>query len=318
VLAEAEPLAAQIGDRRLQIRAAYTAAYIRGWAEGDVGIAVEELRHALAIAEELDDRPLLIEGHFRTGTLLFNVGDLAGAEEEIVRVVTLGSELGSHRDEARATSMLAFIRYYRGAVDEGERLALQAREWLDRTCDSHLQIQNLRNMAKYALARDDAELAEQRLREALPLALESGGWLVIEVYRYLVETLVRQERVEDAVELLAFAARNVPEDDVYARAALLLAEAIAASASGEQSAATTSFTEALRLLEEQQLLLDLAEARIMLARSLRTFGDVAGARTELERARATFAGMGARTPLDEIDRELTALTEGAGSAGPLS
>ncbi|MGB2953522.1 MAG: hypothetical protein WBB74_09040, partial [Gaiellaceae bacterium] len=117
-------------------------------------------------------------------------------------------------------------------------------------------------------------------------------------------------------ELLAFAARNVPEDDTYARAALLLAEAIVATAGGEQGAATTSFTEALRLLEEQQLLIDLAEARIALARSLRTFGDVTGARTELERARATFTGMGARTLLDEIERELAVLTAGAGSAGP--
>jgi len=318
VLAEAEPLAVRIGDRRLQIRAAYTAAYIRGWAEGDAAAAVEALRKALVIAKELGDRPLQIEGHLRTGTLLFNVGELAAAEEELVRVVTLGSELGSHRDEARGTSMLAFVRYYRGDIDEAERLALQAREWLDRTRDSHLQIQNLRNLAKYALSRDEPELAEQHLREALPPALESGGWLVIELYRYLVETLVRQDQRDDAAELLAFAARNVPEDDPYARAALLLAEAIVATAGGEQSTAATAFSEALRLLEEQQLLTDLAEARVVLARSLRVFGDVAGARTELERARATFAGMGARTPLDEIDRELTLLTEGAGSAGSLS
>ena len=316
VLAEAEPLAAEIDDRRLQIRAAYTSAYVRGWAEGDVSLAVEELRRAGATAVELGDRALRIEGHFRTGALLFNVGDLAGAEEELARGVTLGSELGSHRDEARGTSSLAFIRYYRGDIEEAERLALQAREWLDRTCDSHVQIQNLRNMAKYALARDDPELAEQRLREALPVALESGGWLVIELYRYLVETLVRQGRLDDAADLLAFAARNVPEDDAYARAALLLAEAIVATAALEQAAATTSFAEALRLLEEQQLVIDLAEARIALARSLRTFGDVAGARTELERARATFAGMGARTLLDEIDRELAVLTAGAGGAGP--
>jgi tetratricopeptide (TPR) repeat protein len=214
--------------------------------------------------------------------------------------------------------MLAFIRYYLGDVDEAERLAVRTREWLDRTRDSYLQIQNLRNMAKYALARSDPELAEQRLRDALPLALESGGWLLIELYRYLVETLVRQHRLDDAVELLAFAARSVPEEDVYARAALLLAEAIVATERGEQATATTSFVEALRLLEEQQLQLDLAEARIALARSLRTFGDIAGARTELERARATLVGMGAQTLLAEIQRELALLTEGAGSAGPLS
>jgi tetratricopeptide (TPR) repeat protein len=174
--------------------------------------------------------------------------------------------------------MLAFIRYARGELEDAERLALQAHEWLDRTSDSYLQTQNLRNMAKYAFAHNDPELAERHLREALPLALESGGWLLIEIYRFLVEALVRQRRLEDAKELLAFAARNVPEDDAYARAALLLAEAIVASSAGEQAAATTAFAESLRLLEDQQLSLDLAEARVILARSLRSFGDLVGAR----------------------------------------
>ena len=141
---------------------------------------------------------------------------------------------------------------------------------------------------------------------------------MIEIYRYLAEALVRQDRLEDAGELLAFAARNAPEDDSYARAALLLAEALVAAAGGEQAAASTSFAEALRLLEEQQLLIDLSEARVALAHALRSFGDTAGARTELERARATFVRMDARLLIGEIDEELAALAEGAGSAGPLS
>ena len=55
-------------------------------------------------------------------------------------------------------------------------------------------------------------LAEQRLREALPIALELGGWLVIDTYRYLVELLVRQERIDEARELLRVrAARRHPQ-----------------------------------------------------------------------------------------------------------
>ena len=90
------------------------------------------------------------------------------------------------------------------------------------------------------------------------------------------------------------------------------------TAGNEQAASTMSFAEALRLLEEQHLMIDLAEARIALARSLRAFGDASGARTELERARATFARMDARTLLDEIDHDLAVVTEEAGRAGPLS
>jgi len=139
---------------------------------------------------------------------------------------------------------------------------------------------------------------------------------VIELYRLLAEVMLRQRNLDEARDLVAFAGRNVPEEDVYARAALLLSEGSVAAAGGEQATAATAFAEALRLLEEQQLTIDLAEARISLARALRGFGDVLGARTELERARTAFARMEASGLVDVIDRELGEL-EGARHAGSL-
>jgi hypothetical protein len=53
-----------------------------------------------------------------------------------------------------------------------------------------------------------------------------------------------------------------------------------------------------------------------LGRSLHALGDVTGARTELERARALFARIGATTRRDAIDRELAELVEGPATAGP--
>jgi class 3 adenylate cyclase/tetratricopeptide (TPR) repeat protein len=316
-LAEAGDIAASTGDRRLEIRVAYESAYLEAWFEASAQAAVDETREALALAEQVDDRALRIEGHMRLGSLLVNLGRLSDAADQLERCIELASEMGSFRDEARATSMLGFVRYYTGDVAEAERLALQALEWLERTCDSHLQIQNLRELARYAIGRGDLENAEERLRAALPLVLEGGGYLVVEIYRYLVETLVLQGRLEDAKELLAFAARNIPEEDPYARAAFLVAEALVATVGGEQTTAATSFAEALRLLEEQQLHIDLAETRIELARSMRTFGDEAGARAELERARGAFTRMGAGTIVAAIDAELAGLAEGAGVTGPL-
>jgi hypothetical protein len=92
---------------------------------------------------------------------------------------------------------------------------------------------------------------------------------------------------------------------------------LVATAAGEQTAAATSFAEALRLLEEQQLHIDLAETRIELARAMRMFGDEAGARAELERARGGFSRMGAATIVAAIDSDLSELAERAGASGPL-
>jgi hypothetical protein len=53
-----------------------------------------------------------------------------------------------------------------------------------------------------------------------------------------------------------------------------------------------------------------------LGMALRAFGDVTGARAELERARAIFARIGAETRLRAIDAELAELVEGPARAGP--
>src|SRR5439155_5159457 len=109
--------------------------------------------------------------------LLFNVGELAGAEEQLSEAVRLASEVGSHRDEARSMSLLGFAKFYRGDLEEAERLARQALEWRERGSDSVLEVQNVRALAKYALVRGDSKEAERLLGEVLPLAIETGGWM---------------------------------------------------------------------------------------------------------------------------------------------
>jgi hypothetical protein len=88
------------------------------------------------------------------------------------------------------------------------------------------------------------------------------------------------------------------------------------AAAGDRSAATASFEAALRLLEEQQLPIELGEARLAFARTLGLFGEETGARIELERARAVFKRIDAQGLIAEIDRELDRLACGAGSPGP--
>jgi hypothetical protein len=90
------------------------------------------------------------------------------------------------------------------------------------------------------------------------------------------------------------------------------------TAEGQRPAADEAFAEALRVLGEQRLPLDLGEARLAHGRALRQLGDQAGAQEALNRARKDLAKMGARGLVAEIDRELAELTEGAGQAGPLA
>jgi class 3 adenylate cyclase/tetratricopeptide (TPR) repeat protein len=315
-LTEAQRLVSLAGDPRLRVRVAFVLNTFVADHSGEFEQVIENLRSAIVTADEINEPALVGEGHLRIASQLMR-HDLAAAETELVRCLELAEDLGSHRIEAEAASWLGWVAYYRGRPVEGERLSLQARKWFERTGDSYFQVQNLiSGLAIFALEDGRAEDAEVWLREALPIALQIGGWVVLKTYWHLVEALVAQDRLDDAREIVVFAARSVPEEEIHSRAWLLLAEALVATAAGESAAATAAFAEALRLLEELDWTLDVAEARFALGRSLRAFGDVTGARVELERARVTFVRVGADIRRDAIDHALAVIVVGPARAAP--
>ncbi len=315
-LLEAQRLADRADDPRLRARVAFVLNTFLGDYRGELEHVIEGLRTAIAIAEEIDDPALVAEGHLRVAALLMS-HDLASAQPELRRCLELAEDLGSHRIEAEATSWLGIVDYYRGEPAEAEQLCLQARTWFERTGDSYFQVQNIAHgLANFALQQGRPNDAERWLREALPTALQIGGWVVHYTYWHLVEALVAQGRLDDAREIAAFAARDVPEEDPQSRAWVLLSDGLVATAAGEAAAAAAAFAEALRLLEELDYKLDLAEARFVLARSLRAFGDLDGARVELERARSMFALIRADIRREAVDAELAELVEGPAPAGP--
>ena len=308
-LVEAESIALQIAAPRLTVEAVYGLAAERAWFGEDARTAIEDVRRGLRIAERERDDPLRTEGYLRLGFLLFNVGELAHAEEALELCLALAREAGSHRDEARATFLLGLAKYYRGEPEAAEQLNLQAHEWFERMSDSYFQTQNLsRALAVYALARDDAPRAEVRLQGALPLALEGGGWVLAEIYRYLTETLVREGRMEEARTLAEFAARGVSGEDQYERASVLIAQGIT---SDEARGAQERFSEALLLLERLSMPIELGEARVAYARTLRALGRRTDAHGQLTEARTAFAAMSAEGRVAAIDRELAELDEGS-------
>jgi class 3 adenylate cyclase/tetratricopeptide (TPR) repeat protein len=320
-LTDALALAPLVGDPRLEARASIELGEFRANFEGDMEAGIELLGRALKLADDVGDRALRVEGHLRLGTVLENMGDLVGAEKELLRGLALARELGSLRDQAGATFLLGWAKYYREGPEEAEALGLQARDWLERTGETYLAVQNLvRVLAVSALAKGDPSLAERWLQEAVPIALEVSTWLVTDVYRYLTEALLRQGRVDDARDLASFAGVSIPEEDAWARAGALVARGSVAATDGDGDVAREAFAEALRLMEEQRLVIEVADARVDFARSLRKLGDADQAREQLHRARETFSRIGARTPLGQIDRELAELPKGqrAAGTGPLS
>jgi tetratricopeptide (TPR) repeat protein len=240
--------------------------------------------------------------------LLMNVARLDDAELPLRRAAALASETGSVRDDARATHNLGLIAYYRGRLDEAERLLQQAQEWLDRTDDSLFQVQNLHALGQLALTAGDPALAEDRLRSAMPLALEHGGWLAAAVGHRLVDALLGSGRTEDATLLAETLLAGAHDEDAATRAIARLVEGRIASVAGDLDLARTAHLQAIGAFEEIEAWIELGEAQLSLAETYRDAGDEDAARQALERARTTFARMGADGFVTRIDRQLAGLT----------
>jgi class 3 adenylate cyclase/tetratricopeptide (TPR) repeat protein len=303
-LTEAASIARSVDDPLLQVRTAFESAEIRADFEGQVDEAVDDLRRGLRTAEEVDELALRIEGHLRLGTILATAGRLSEAEEELGRCAELADQTGSYRDDARAAYLLAYVKYYLGQPEEAERLATTASDWLERTGDRYFQIQNLLLLGRFALTHGDVEMAKGWVRQALPPARVLGGWLLVEACRYLVEVLVLQGSVEEAREVATTATEVAPEEDVFAKAESLLATGLLETAAGMKGA-PDRLREALALLGQQSVPIELSEARISCARVLALGGDVEGAGRLLDEVRASVHGTEARMLVTVAD-EMTA------------
>jgi class 3 adenylate cyclase/tetratricopeptide (TPR) repeat protein len=306
-LMETQGIAERLGDRELQLRAAYELAELRGGFEGKVDSAIAGLRRAQLVADGLGDRPLLFEGHLRMATLLFNVGKLVEAGREAALAEQVAVSLGSNRDRARAVFCSSMVALYRAGPSVARPMAADALKWNERVGDYYYQLQSVRALAKCELNAGAPERAEEHLRAARELAEQAGGWLGIEIRRYLVEALVEVGRVPEATQVLADARAAVPPEDEYAAAAVLLAEALVSAGGADHAGAWHSFVEAMRIMESLQLWLDRGDTQILHARALARDGLYARAEGEFAQARSLFAQLGADAMVEDIDRELSLL-----------
>ena len=238
----------RIGDAHLRIRSAYESAW---WAAyfGATDEPVEKLEQTIRLAEAEDDLGLRIGGQLRLGMMLVNRARLEEAEAPLSLCAALASELGSVRNAARATHQLGLIKLFRGDLEASEQLLLQADEWLRRTEDTNFLIQNLRALGMHALATGAPVVAEERLRPALPLARDYGGYFAAEIARLLVDSLLRQGRLVDAHEIAAPALAEVADEDAAALAAARTMQGSLAAVAGDLDAVRASFGEALQALD---------------------------------------------------------------------
>ena len=125
----ARELAAELDDRRLPIRASYESAQLRMWFDGDdrrggSRICATRWRSRRSSTTARSGSRVTCGSAARCSTWAISPRRTSSS----CAASRSPSDMGSHRDEARATSILGFIRSYRGEIAEAEELALRALE----------------------------------------------------------------------------------------------------------------------------------------------------------------------------------------------
>lgn len=306
-LEEGYKLARESNDAPSSVRAAWSRATVSEL-EGDPDAAVEILRGAVALAEEIDHRERILTSYMRLGTQLFNGGKLAEAEAELQRCADLAQADGSLRHLSWVTACLGVVRTHRGPRRQAAEDLAHAAEWLDRTGDQYMRIQALIWQGELELADDDPRAAVRVLRIALAQAKGVAVSLVARATRSLVEALARQNRIAEARELLEEGRALEVEEDPYAQADIAMAGSFVAAAEGNDAEARQSSEISLALLIKQNASIDLGEQMLNRARVLERLGDTTGACDQFAQAREIFEAAGGTATVEDIDGKIERLS----------
>jgi tetratricopeptide (TPR) repeat protein len=274
--------------------------------EGALGQAMEQMQRALRLNEQLHDS-------FRTIGILVNLGvfkdvagDWEGALEDYRRGVDLAGQLGSNVQQARLEQNIGML-----SMNMGDDEAAMAH------LTSGLALARAGNMREFELGcqsglidlylrRGEVDAAMPLLIEAERLAHETDNSLRMteidrwwaEVYLRRGDMLVAREYAERAIGL----GREM--GDPYDEGLSLRIQGQILHAHGQTVDASNVFEQSQKLLADDPY--ESARTQALFGLALRSGQERERGMALLEQARATFARLGAKRDLAEVDRWLAA------------
>ena len=258
-----------------------------------------------AFCERTGQRPLLALCRAHHGVVLTMRGDWDEAEKKLAWAT---SELATLRPPLAGYSRARFadLRRRQGRLSEARELLAQA--------GGHVLV----DLVRAALALDDddpsaavggAERYLRRLGADQPLESAAAFELVVAAALRLGDP----DAAREAHARLAAIAEAVGSDSL--RAAERAAAGAIASAAGDHDAARRALEDAIDLYQRAVAPLELASARIALARALAAQDRRDAAREQALEAAAAFAELGAEKPAREADKLAASLNGRDGRMG---
>ena len=232
---------------------------------GSAATSMDAFRDALKVAERRDDRRL------RRSVLTWIVISAAFGPLPVNDAIREIDEVRAEADAgsrvyAQALASAGFLRALQGRFDDGRSLAAEGRSLvrelgldLDWAAISHLT-------GSIELLADEPEVAEQEFRTAYDVLQQLGETAYLStVAVYLAEAVRRQQRFDEALQLLEVGKTLSAPDDVATQTIWRMVHARILTSQGDHAGAEHLARESVTLLEATDHLHDRAETLLCLA-----------------------------------------------------
>ncbi|MGB8859163.1 MAG: AAA family ATPase, partial [Ilumatobacteraceae bacterium] len=234
-------------------------------------------------------------------------GNWDAAEDYANRHLDAATRTGQHDQVAQATSNLALVNTFRGAVNDAAALAEGLRQLGRDIDDAWTERNGWGLLGIVALANGEAEQAVEALARWHELAEQMGlkepGYCRMQADH--VEALVATGRIE-AAEQLATTMQAEAErlHRTTLRAGASRARALVAAAQGRHADAVALATDAVELYAATPLVVEHARALLTLGQIHRRFKEKSAARANLQAALSVFERLGAERFAERARQDL--------------
>lgn len=252
------------------------------------GRARELAETALALFERTSNKTGTAIAHRVLGSADWDTGDFERAEHHHREAARLAHEAGNQRVEAHAYIDLANVLIYSGPARAEEALELYDRAaGLFQSASDHASLARVRmNRSILLHGMDRREEALREVAEAEAHA-EASGSLLWRTYSLLNEAVFRAEAGETKrVRLLIAKARelNARLRDRLSDEQITMIDGMVLENEDDLARARDRYLEALRLVEELEMIPDVLEVRYRIARLAARSGDWEEARRQIQLA----------------------------------
>ncbi len=177
--------------------------WVRGWSSfrlGELESAKSDGERALTISTELQYRPGLAQSNNLLGIVRMANGDYARAAEHFAHALEMFREIDDRASVIYVTNNLGVIAFAQGDYDLAAARYEESLVLAKRVGTQDGQMLFLSNLGGAHVGMGRYELAETELKQVIEMAKDAGFSDLSETYRFLAESLLAQNRTQEALE----------------------------------------------------------------------------------------------------------------------